>query len=61
MLAFKIHCHSLGQNCWLKEQSLQSAPELKAKILAADLAWAGAHCTFCSHQESSGSQETFPS
>lgn len=50
MLAVKIHCHSPGQNCWLREQSLQSAPELDAKTLAADLAGAGAHCTLRSHR-----------
>lgn len=59
-LKVKIHCLSPGQNCWLHEQSLQSAPALDAKILAADLAWAGAHCIFRSHRESSGSQQTSP-
>lgn len=59
-LEVKIHCLSPGQNSWLREQSLQSASALDAKILATDLAWAGAHCTFGSHRESSGSQQTSP-
>lgn len=50
MLAVKIHC-------WLQEQSLQSAPELEAKIPAQ--IWPGleriACCGFRSHRESAGS------